>query len=290
LNSRRRAIVCLIGAGAFAACGKPDSTSPAVPEQAMVLVPGATFTMGRSEADLESVARVVGLASTRALQSEIGAHDVTVADFYIDRYDVTNRRFAEFVVANPEWGKAAIAALEGSERYLEHWEGDEPPGDRLDHPVTFITWHAAVAYCDWRDKRLPTEAEYEWAAGDGTSAAEFPWGDALPNDSVVNWGDNGIDTTVPVGSYPPNARGLYDMAGNIWHFTADPWLGSYEEAEDYDDPVSANEDPDIRRVVRGGSFGANAANLRVRYRDSHRPRDAREMVGFRCARTADPVG
>jgi len=243
--------------------------------------------MGASESELESAALAVGLASTRALQSEIGAHPVTISDFEIDQYDVTNRRFAEFVAANPEWGKSVIAAQGRSERYLEHWSGNEPPGDRLDHPVTFISWQAAVAYCDWHGKRLPSEAEYEWASGDGISAPEFPWGDEMPNDALVNWGGNGIDTTMPVGSYPPNRRGLYDMSGNVWHFTADPWLGSYDETARHPDPQSANGDPDIRRVVRGGSFGANAANLRVRYRDSHRPWDAREMVGFRCARSAD---
>ena len=78
-----------------------------------------------------------------------------------------------------------------------------------------------------------------------------------------------------VGSYPPNPRGLYDMAGNVWQFTADPWTGPYGRGEPQEDE---------RYVVRGGSWGANAANLRVRYRDSHRAFDAREMVGFRCAR------
>ena len=102
----------------------------------------------------------------------------------------------------------------------------------------------------------------------------------------MNWGGNGIDTTVPVGSYPPNARGLYDMAGNVWRFTADPWLGSYADSSAAD-VARAADSPSIRRVVRGCSYGANAANLRVRYRYSHLPFDAREMVGFRCAKSAN---
>ena len=239
--------------------------------------------MGTDEDDLEAVAAAIGLGSTRPLRPEIHAHTVAVDSFYMDRIDVTNRAFGAFVAANPAWSKSVVTA--DAERYLEHWNDGDPPVDRLDHPVTFITWHSAVAYCEWQGKRLPTEAEYEWASQDGTTEALFPWGDDMPDDSVVNWGGNGIDTTVPVASYPPNPRGLYDMSGNVWHFTSDPWLGSYEEMLDHDDVDAATADPDIRRVVRGGSFGASAANLRVRYRDSHRPFDAREMVGFRCAGT-----
>ena len=139
--------------------------------------------------------------------------------------------------------------------------------------------------------RLPTEAEYEWAAQDGVTQAGYPWGSEPPSDDVVSWGENGIDMTVPVGSYPPNARGLYDMSGNVWRFTSDPWLGPYGlSLEDPSARQREADNPSIRRVVRGGSWGANAANLRIRYRDSHRPFDAREMVGFRCAKSvpADP--
>ena len=104
----------------------------------------------------------------------------------------------------------------------------------------------------------------------------------------MSWSGNGIDTTVPVGSYPPNGRGLYDMSGNVWHFTADPWLGAYSEVlARPEEHRQLESDMQVRRVVRGGSWGASAANLRVRYRDSHRPFDAREMVGFRCAKNAD---
>ena len=279
-------LLLLMSTSALVACGPSDQEPrTAVPEQALVFVKGGAFRMGTDADDLEQVAASIGLSSTRPLLPEVPAHEVSVDDFHMDRISVTNRAFAEFVAANPNWSKPAV--MNAADRYLEHWVGNRPPDDRLDHPVTFITWHSAVAYCEWREKRLPTEAEYEWAAQDGTSNARFPWGDDLPADSAVNWGGNGIDTTVPVASYPPNARGLYDMSGNVWHFTSNPWLGSYEASFTRDDAEAAATDPDHRRVVRGGSFGANAANLRVRYRDSHRPFDAREMVGFRCARSAD---
>ncbi|MBT8078779.1 MAG: formylglycine-generating enzyme family protein [Gammaproteobacteria bacterium] len=255
-------------------------------ESAMQLVQGATFRMGTDEHELESIRDVVGLRSIAPLMSEVPSREFTVADFYMDTFSVSNAGYFQFVTANPGWSRGQLDKDSHNGRYLEHWQGGEPPQELLMHPVTFITWHSAVAYCEWRGKRLPTEAEYEWAAQDGKTRAEFPWGDAPPSDELVSWGKNGIDRTVPVGSYPPNARNLFDMSGNVWHFTADPWLGSYAEMSDSSvDIERAMADPGIRRVVRGGSWGANAANLRVRYRDSHRPFDAREMVGFRCAKS-----
>ena len=242
--------------------------------------------MGTDPDELESIRAATGLATTDLLAPEVPSREVTVADFYMDTLDVTNQDFVEFVRDNPTWSKAAADPSLQNGRYLEHWPDGEPPSSLLEHPVTFVTWQAAVAYCEWRGKRLPSEIEYEWAAQDGVRRSGYPWGDAPPGDDLVNWGGNGIDSTVPVGSYPPNARGLHDMSGNVWHFTADPWLGSYAEmAANEIDPAADGRDPTIRRVVRGGSYGANAANLRVRYRDSHRPFDAREMVGFRCARS-----
>jgi len=191
------------------------------------------------------------------------------------------------VSAEPSWSKRQLDASRHNGRYLEHWPDGNPPDDLLEHPVTFVTWQAAAAFCDWGGKRLPTEHEHEWAAQDPGKRTEYPWGDQPPDGSLVNWSGSGIGATVAVGSYPPNPRGLYDMAGNVWRFTADPWLGAWEEMlEDPAKADTARDDPSIRRVVKGGSWGAHAANLRIRYRDSHRPLDAREMVGFRCARSA----
>lgn len=263
----------------------PNSASSLIEDMRLVI--GATFRMGTDSAELERIRVAVGLASIGPLLPEVPSHEVTVADFYIDTVDVTNQQFAQFVEATPKWSKDGADSSLHNGRYLEHWADESPPEELIDHPVTFVTWQAAVAFCTWREKRLPTEIEYEWAAQGGVAPTEYPWGNSPPQDSVVNWGGNDVSTTVPVGSYPPNTRGLYDMAGNIWHFTADPWLGSYAEmVSDSMGTEQGSDDPRIRRVVRGGSSGAHAVNLRVRYRDSHRPFDAREMVGFRCAKSA----
>jgi len=275
----------------FVTCGCEHSLPPdsgLAPRADMQLIAGASFITGTSENDLENIRKATGLTSLRPLLPEISSHEVTVASFYIDTTDVTNGQFALFVAAIPDWGKTKVDPSVHNGRYLEHWTDDAPPLDLLDHPVTYVTWQSAVAYCNWRDKRLPTEIEFEWAAQDGLTQAEYPWGNSPPDNHLVSWSGTGAGTTVPVASYSPNARGLFDMSGNIWHFTADPWLGSYQEAlSNLADGAILAADPTIRRVVKGGSWGANAANLRVRYRDSHRPYDAREMVGFRCARSVD---
>jgi formylglycine-generating enzyme required for sulfatase activity len=254
----------------------------------MRLVPGATYRMGSDPEELEGIRAATGLPSIEPLLPEAPSRMVTVADFLMDTFDVTNRHFASFVAAAPAWSREQADPSSHNGRYLEHWVDGAPPDELLDHPVTFVTWQAAVAYCGWRGKRLPTEIEYEWAAQGGVRRGEYPWGDSPPSSDTVNWGGNGIRATVRVGSYPPSARGLYDMSGNVWRFTSDPWLGSYSEMSDNSALMEESAgDPIVRRVVRGGSWGANAANLRVRYRDSHRAFDAREMVGFRCAKSVD---
>ncbi|MEO1079507.1 MAG: SUMF1/EgtB/PvdO family nonheme iron enzyme [Pseudomonadota bacterium] len=270
---------------ALAGCGATAlARQPATETEDMRFVPGATFRMGSSQSEIERIGRALGLRNTIQLKAEVPSHSVQVADFFMDTHTVSNRDYARFVAANPTWAKVSLPDSEHNGRYLEHWTEDGPPERLHNHPVTFITWPSAVAYCAWRGKRLPTEAEYEWASQDGETRHEYPWGDDAPRDGIVSWGGNGINTTVPVGSYAPNPRGLYDMSGNVWHFTSTPWFGSY--AETMAMKPSEREEAThsaTRRVVRGGSWGANSANLRVRYRDSHRPLDAREMVGFRCA-------
>lgn len=268
----------------LSACAPTADDVPATsPGSDMRFVGGATFRVGTDSAEVADIVAFTGLSGPDAIWSEVPSELVTVADFYLDTIDVTNAAFADFVEARPEWSRDGADPQLHNGRYLEHWSDGGPTGEQLTHPVTFVSWHAAVAYCRWRGKRLPTEPEYEWAAQDPGLAGRYPWGDTPPHDTLVSWRGNGIDGTVPVASYRPNSRGLYDMSGNVWRFTADPWRGSYAEAANATDPVANGDAQGARKVVRGGSWGANAANLRVRYRDSHRSFDAREMVGFRCA-------
>ncbi len=266
--------------------GRPIPGTETLPGR-MVRVPGGVLEMGTDSAELPAIMERTGLHRVEMFVGELPRHDVRVASFLLDSTDVTNADFLAFVRANPAWARDSLPAERHNGRYLEHWADGRPaPGDE-DLPVTFVTWQAAVAYCDWRRARLPTEAEWEWASAGGVPDAEYPWGSDPPSDARVNWSGDGIDRPVPVASYPANGYGLYDMSGNVWKFLANE-ASDYRDVADHRvriDPDTA-ERVETRRAVRGGSFGAAAANLRVRYRDSHRPRDAREMVGFRCAADA----
>jgi formylglycine-generating enzyme required for sulfatase activity len=238
-----------------------------------VQLPPVTFTMGTNEARVDALlAR--GMAKRRELFSaELPAHTVQLRAFMMDRTEVTNAAFKTFVDAHPEWSRERLAADRHNGEYLKTWVRGSYPAGEGDLPVTFITWHAASAFCQSAGKRLPTEAEWEFAAGRG-QAAEFPWGDDAPDAANANWSGTKIGKPTAVGSYRA-AHGLRDMAGNVWEYVADPWKDSYLDG--------AKASPG-RRVIRGGSFGGSPVNLRVRYRDSHPELGAGPHVGFRCAR------
>lgn len=194
------------------------------------------------------------------LQAESPQIPVTVDAFYIDKYEVTNERFLHFTKEHPEYASKT-------------WSGG------AEDPVTHVTWFAAKAYCAWQYKRLPTEAEWEYAARGGAASADYPWGTETPDPQKANFAASKIRAPIRIGSFAPNAYGLFDMAGNVWEFTADNWRETHDAT-----PPST---PGARKVIRGGSFGAEPLQLRVTFRDSHKPDDPVAHVGFRCARDAN---
>jgi formylglycine-generating enzyme required for sulfatase activity len=206
---------------------------------------------------------------------------------------VTNAEFKKFVEKNPAWRQDRIPARYHNGNYLKHWNKKGYPQEKANHPVVNISWYAAVAYCQWTGKRLPTEAEWEYAARGGLRAKAFPWGDEPVDKTRVNYSESGFGDTTPVGSYNANGYGLFDMAGNVWEYLADEW-GRYSSSAQ-NDPVAGGslflDDAFLaitsRRVIRGGSWGGAPVNLRVTYRDSHPPNGARDFVGFRCAGSAN---
>jgi len=151
-----------------------------------------------------------------------------------------------------------------------------------DQPVVVVTWDGARTFCEAIGGRLPTEAEWEYAARGGREGTRFPWGDQSP--TYEPKGPTGAmfegDAGRAVGSYAPNAFGLHHMSGNVWEWVAD-WFGPYED-EAVTDPrgPSAGE----FRVVRGGSYGDDERNLRLSNRNPNRPGNSNVNVGFRCAR------
>ena len=258
----------------------------------MVFVPGATFRMGTDSSELPRLQELFGIKRADLFSAEVPQHAVTVGSFYIDRYEVTNALYKKFLDRNPQWRRGRIQSRYHNGNYLKHWDGDSYPKDKADHPVTNVGWYPAVAFCRWAGKRLPTEAEWEFAGRGGLSGKSFPWGDEPADKTRANYGGSGIGETTPVGSYPANGYGLFDMAGNVWEYTADEW-GAYPSSPQINPVAGGNLFLDdtfhavnSRRVIRGGSWGGAPVNLRVAYRDSHPPEGARDFVGFRCAKPA----
>jgi formylglycine-generating enzyme required for sulfatase activity len=175
--------------------------------------------------------------------------------------------------------------------------------------VVNVTWEEAASFCAAVGGRLPTEAEWERAARGGTAGARFTWGNAtaprvddLPAANVADESarrsypymtvfpgyDDGYPMTSPVGTYPPNAYGLFDMAGNVWEWVADFYDAGYYATSPPEDPNGPSSGDG--RVVRGGSWYGDPASLRVSLRGGDDPvrRPYGDGVGFRCARDIAP--
>ena len=223
----------------------------------MVYVPAGEFTMGSPEGEGDD--------------DEHPQHTVYLSEFWMDQTEVTNERYGRCVAADA-CGASAYA------------EDDRFNG--ADLPVVGVSWYAAQAYCEWADKQLPTEAQWEKAAR-GTDGRGYPWGKTFDG-KKLNYGgtDDGWQHTAPVGSYPAGASpyGALDMAGNVWEWCQD-WYGSdYYASSPQRDP----QGPDFRdrRVVRGGSWGSYERLVRAAARYRYEPDFRSNGIGFRCVSLA----
>jgi formylglycine-generating enzyme required for sulfatase activity len=256
----------------------------------MVLVHGGSIEVGIDAAEIPHFEDVFGVRVTELYQDEVPRHTVTLADFYLDRNLVTNAQFRRFTELNPEWRPGKLAAELDNGNYIKHWSTPTLAIAQDDHPVVNVNWYAATAYCRWAGKRLPSEAEWEYASRGGGDTL-FPWGDETPDATRANYAGSHLGTTTAVGSYPPNPFGLFDMAGNVWQFLADEWQ-KYPSGPQKNlvagGPVRGDADGFLRvktrRVIRGGSYDGEPLNMWVEYRDSHPPNGSRDFVGFRCAK------
>lgn len=225
-------------------------------------------------------------------ESEYPAHKVFVSDFLLDIHHVTNTQFRAFVDTT---GYQTTAELKGGAHGYQsgeihflvglHWRS-YATDDRDQHPVVLVSWLDANAYCQWAGKRLPTEAEWEYAARGGLTRKLYPWGDEQPSVRTCNMAQQTIDTppTTPIMTYPPNAFGVYDMAGNVWDICSDNYDPTYYVSSSEVDP----QGPSIGDLIcrRGASFNIIQA---FRCRNANRgafPKDGYAInVGFRCAET-----
>jgi formylglycine-generating enzyme required for sulfatase activity len=244
-----------------------------VPSRATV--PAGEFWMGRTRLWLMDE---IGW-QLRERFDDRPVHRVRLEAFAIDTHEVTNADYAAFL---------ATAAGAGVEPPF-HWGGKAPPAAKLPHPVYNVTWHDAVRYCAARDGRLPTEAEWERAARGGVSDLDYPWGNEYteappaPGQKPVRHAHSGSSTgPTAVGSFAPNALGLYDVSGNVWEWTSD-WYDLHYYAES---PVDNPTGPASGRykVIRGGSWADTETRLgTLYYRNFTAPDTAQPTIGIRCA-------
>ena len=239
--------------------------TPSDPANAgMVLIPAGEFQMGSNEGD----------------DTEKPIHTVYVDAFYIDKYEVTQAEYNKFLEANPQWGN--------------------PSTDNTydNHPVTPVSWYAAMAYAQWVGKRLPTEAEWEKAARGGLVGQAYSWGNSIDSSKVFlnGWMGN----SVPVGSYPPNNYGLYDMIGNVWEWCLDEFDPDFYSKSQRRNPIAGADNIDeiinnftnikTPRVLRGATSVYSKDIMRIFVRGSRSPNNAGKegdesyTYGFRCVK------
>jgi formylglycine-generating enzyme required for sulfatase activity len=310
-----------------------ESEQPPGPTpEGMAWIPGGTFWMG----------------SNRGGYVEGPVHEVTLDGFWLDTHEVTNRQFDQFV---KETGYVTVAEqapdpalfpgvpqdklvpgaivftppaqvinLRDWSQWWTYvpgasWQHPEGPGssieDKMNHPVVQVCYLDAIAYCEWAGRRLPTEAEWEFAARGGLDQQPYPWGLEPKHRTgrvaniwqgqfpMENQKLDGYSGTAPIMTYPPNGYGLYDMAGNVWEIVADWYRFDYYRFSDPVNPTGPpeeqSEDPNepgiAKKVIRGGSFLCSevyCAGYRTTARMSASPDSASQHTGFRTALSPKP--
>jgi formylglycine-generating enzyme len=275
----------------------------------MILMPGGAFTMGSDD---------------RFAYPDDGEtpREVNVSPFMIDARAVSNADFADFVAATGHvteaehfgWSfvfggllpddfpptRGVAAAPWWRQVYGADWCHPEGPqsdlAERPDHPVVQVSFNDALAYCAWAGKRLPTEAEWEFAARGGLARAAFPWGDELepagehhmnvwqgsfPSKNTL---EDGYYGTCPVHAFEPNGYGLYNTTGNVWEWVADWFSPCFRQRDHRANPVGPPTG--TRRVQKGGSHLCHASycrRYRVSARQGNEPDSSAGNLGFRCA-------
>jgi formylglycine-generating enzyme required for sulfatase activity len=286
----------------------------------MALIPAGEFQMG-TDGDYGF-----------PLDGEGPAHAVKLAAFYLDVTCVTNEQFNAFVNATgykteserfgwsfvffghlsaKQQATAVRLRVLGSEWWCRvdgaTWRHPEGPGSHIKqrwaHPVVQVSWSDAVAYATWVGKRLPTEAEWEYAARGGLAQKRFPWGDELEPEGrhrmnvwqgvfpTANTEADGHFGPAPAKSYRANGYGLYQMTGNVWEWCADWFDAATYRHNARGQPCVNPTGPTTgeRRVMRGGSYLCHASycnRYRTDARSSNTPDSATTNLGFRCARDA----
>ncbi len=258
----------------------------------MIFIKGGSFKMG----------------SDHGMPYESPVHEVSVKSFWMDKHEVTVAEFEKFVketgylTEGEKIGWSGVFSTEEGDWIRcdgVSWRnpdcGDKKP--KPDEPVSQVSWNDADAFAKWAKKRLPTEAEFEYAARGGLIQNEYSWGNELKPDGkpTANWWqgnfpvedkkEDGFNGRAPVMSFAPNGYGLYDIAGNVWEWTADWYADDYYQWSGKDNPAGAANGAE--KTIRGGSWLC-AENYCTNYRAagrSHSPTDTSlNNLGFRLIR------
>ncbi|MGM9987225.1 MAG: formylglycine-generating enzyme family protein [Bacillaceae bacterium] len=280
-------------------------------EEDMVTLPGGEFIMGTDGME------------QNPLDGEGPTRKVTIRPFAIDIYAVTNKKFKEFInetgyVTDAEkygWSfvfhllptevvkKQVQNIVKGTPWWLvvmgaswKHPEGPESSIEhRLDHPVVHVSWNDAVAYCEWSGKRLPTEAEWEYAARGGLVGTIFPWGNELLFEGshrcnvwqgkfpLENNVEDGYLSTAPVNAYKPNGFGLYNVIGNVWEWCSDWFSTDRLKVEILDNPNGPATGK--TKLIKGGSYLCHSSycnRYRIAARSANTLDSSTGNMGFRC--------
>jgi formylglycine-generating enzyme len=265
-------------------------------EPETALIPGGKFQMGSDDGD----------------NDEKPIHTVILDSFYLGKYEVTNEQFCKFLNENGNQSKDATQwiKLDGTWnaekcRIIQKDNQFSVESGFDNYPVVYVSWDAAVAYCKWLSEktgkvyRLPTEAEWEFAAGNGSKHTKYSWGNSEPSATkggnvadedlkkdfpkweIFNDYSDGFILNAPVGSFTANDFGLFDMTGNVWEWCSD-WKGEYNKSEEKN-PVGAQLG--TKKVIRGGGWLGSPEACRVVDRYSDTPDHRGHSMGFRIAMT-----
>jgi len=254
------------------------NASAQVPNTDMMKVLGGSYAMGNSTYARESATR-----------------SVTISDFYMSKNTVTNAQYATFL---NEYGSAMVKSGEFAGKPLfkeDTWGVINVNGtwtaaaSYASFPMIKVTWYGATEYCKWNDGRLPTEAEWEYAAKGGASSQAFTYSGSSTAVTVAWFYDNSGHSNKAVGTKTANTLGLYDMSGNVYQWCSD-WFGRYSDFGKTGDLNPTGPQDGASKVIRGGYRSLGSGDLHLTNRESISPDESLNFVGFRLVKNNLPTG